>query len=82
MSDDTTNMRCAHTYEVLDGYEPRLPPAYPRNVERVDDGRPQELERERPVGEAEAGLLLVADLPVRQDEGDGGREPERNALLG
>ena len=68
------------TYEVLNWDEPRFPPAYPRYVQRVDDRRPQELERERPEGEAEAGLLLVADLPVRQDERDGGREPERYTL--
>ena len=75
-------MNTGPTYEVLNGDEPRLPPADPRYVQRVDDRRPQELEREGPVGEAEPGLLLVAHLPVRQDERDGGRETERDALRG
>ena len=68
------------TYEVLDWHEPCLAAAYPREVERVYDGRPQQLEGEGPVGEAEARLLLVAHLPVRQDQRDGRRQAQRDAL--
>ena len=43
-------------------------------------GRPQQLDGEGPVGEAEARLLFVADVPVGQYERDCGRQTERNAL--
>ena len=74
-------MICAYFYlSHLHRHEPRLPPAKGGQVARVHDGRPQQLDGEGPVGEAELGLLLVAHVTVGQDQGDGGSEAQRDAL--
>ena len=46
----------------LHGDQPRLPPPHAREVHRVDDGRPEELQAERPRAERKNGLVSIAHL--------------------
>ena len=65
--------------EKLHGYEPGLTTPDAFDVEGVDHGCPEELERERPGAEREECLLLIADL-LGQDQWDGSMQTHGNAL--
>ena len=68
------------TYSYLCGHQPALPAAEAPAVHGVHQRRPHQLARERVEHRVEPGLVVVGDVPLREEEGHGLGQADGQAL--